>query len=216
ARSGGGTDSGGSQSSPIRSVISGKNNATDNAIKESDLLAHAASALRRLHFKSAGGSRSCRTVPKVVVRGSSTASETTINTSTESANTMVTMITTTDSEQRDDSLDLIDDTNELSPPLPPPPLPPPSTSMNSSSPTKNGPHNPESLSRNLTTAITQATTASIIHPNPETTLNADKSPVNGIGAPPPTPLIGARHESKFTFSTGRIPALPDIRTADFF
>ncbi|KAK0181151.1 hypothetical protein PV327_003457 [Microctonus hyperodae] len=128
---------------------------------------------------------------------------------------MVTMITTTDSEQRDDSLDLIDDTNELSPPLPPPPLPPP-TSMNSSSPTKNGPHNPDSLSKNLTTAITQATTAPIIQPNPETTLNADKSPVNGIGAPPPTPLIGARHESKFTFPTGRIPALPDIRTADFF
>lgn len=68
------------------------NHATDNFIKDSDFLAHAASALRRLHFKSAGGSRSCRTVPKVVVRGSSTTSETTINTSTDSAATVVTMV----------------------------------------------------------------------------------------------------------------------------
>lgn len=66
-------------------------NGTENS-RETDLLSHAASALRRLHFKSAGGSRSCRTVPKVVVMGSSTASETTINTSTDSANTMLTMV----------------------------------------------------------------------------------------------------------------------------
>ncbi|XP_018373780.1 PREDICTED: uncharacterized protein LOC108768054 [Trachymyrmex cornetzi] len=48
--------------------------------------------------------------------GSSTASETTINTSTDSANTMLTMVTTTDGEQPDDSFDLIDVPGEMSPP----------------------------------------------------------------------------------------------------
>ena len=57
--------------------------------RDGDLFSSAASALRRLHFKSVGGSR---TVPKLVVMGSSTASENTINTSTDSANTMVTMV----------------------------------------------------------------------------------------------------------------------------
>ncbi|CAD6210170.1 GSCOCG00010875001-RA-CDS, partial [Cotesia congregata] len=82
------SDFGGSQSSPIRGIGC---NVTESYSKDTDLLAHAASALRRLHFKSAGGSRSCRTVPKVVIMGSSTASETTINTSTDSANTQVTL-----------------------------------------------------------------------------------------------------------------------------
>ncbi|CAK9805506.1 GTP-binding protein RAD [Anthophora quadrimaculata] len=48
--------------------------------------------------------------------GSSTASETTINTSTDSANTMLTMVTTTDGEQPDDSFDLMDIPSEMSPP----------------------------------------------------------------------------------------------------
>ena len=82
-----------SQTSRISNATAHRHNGTENA-RETDLLSHAASALRRLHFKSAGGSRSCRTVPKVVVMGSSTASETTINTSTDSANTMLTMVTT--------------------------------------------------------------------------------------------------------------------------
>ncbi|CAG5083067.1 Protein of unknown function [Cotesia congregata] len=56
------SDFGGSQSSPIRGIGC---NVTESYSKDTDLLAHAASALRRLHFKSAGGSRSCRTVPKV-------------------------------------------------------------------------------------------------------------------------------------------------------
>lgn len=79
-----------SQTSRVSNVTH-RYNGTENS-RETDLLSHAASALRRLHFKSAGGSRSCRTVPKVVVMGSSTASETTINTSTDSANTMLTMV----------------------------------------------------------------------------------------------------------------------------
>lgn len=73
-----------SQSQPSR----GQHGA-DGGGRDGDLLS---SAIRRFNFKSAGGSRSCRTVPKVVVMGSSTASETTINTSTDSANTMLTMV----------------------------------------------------------------------------------------------------------------------------
>lgn len=80
-----------SQTSRVSNASAHRHNGAENS-RETDLLSHAASALRRLHFKSAGGSRSCRSVPKVVVMGSSTASETTINTSTDSANTMLTMV----------------------------------------------------------------------------------------------------------------------------
>lgn len=44
-------------------------------------------------------------VPKVIVMGSSTASETTINTSTDSSNTIVTTVTATDGELTEGSLD---------------------------------------------------------------------------------------------------------------
>ncbi|CAG9813541.1 unnamed protein product [Phaedon cochleariae] len=44
-------------------------------------------------------------VPKVIVMGSSTASENTINTSTDSSNTIVTTVTATDGEATEDSLD---------------------------------------------------------------------------------------------------------------
>lgn len=47
-------------------------------------------------------------VPKVIVMGSSTASETTINTSTDSSNTIVTTMTATDGDNTEDSLDLIE------------------------------------------------------------------------------------------------------------
>lgn len=181
------------------------NHATDNFIKDSDFLAHAASALRRLHFKSAGGSRSCRTVPKVVVRGSSTASETTINTSTDSAATVVTMVTTTDSEQRDDSLDLIDEPSEMSPPSSKgKPTSPPSV--------KNEHNNLEVISKNKMTNCNKQSTS----PASPGDVTLTSSPVNGSGAPPPTPLIGARHENRFTFGSGRTPALPELKTSDFF
>lgn len=85
---GSGCDSGNSATSQSSSR---GHHGNDNS-RDGDLLAHAASALRRLNFKSAGGSRSCKAVPKVVVMGSSTNSETTINTSTDSANTTVTMV----------------------------------------------------------------------------------------------------------------------------
>ncbi|XP_048517878.1 uncharacterized protein LOC109534899 isoform X2 [Dendroctonus ponderosae] len=77
-----------------------------------DLIATAASALRRLHFKT--GRNATKTsskpqpsqpVPKVIVMGSSTASEATINTSTDSSNTIVTTVTATDGELTEGSLD---------------------------------------------------------------------------------------------------------------
>lgn len=47
-----------------------------------------------------------QSVPRVVVMGSSTASETTINTSTDSSNTIVTTMTATDGDNTEDSLDM--------------------------------------------------------------------------------------------------------------
>lgn len=47
-----------------------------------------------------------QSVPKVIVMGSSTASETTINTSTDSSNTIVTTMTATDGDVTEDSLDM--------------------------------------------------------------------------------------------------------------
>ena len=120
---------------------------------EHDLISTASSALRRLHFKSAGGSRQKKhqppqqPVPKVVIMGSSTtstSSNNTINTSTDSANTVATMITVTDGDtdtETERRVNHIDDmlTNSLSlekdedffsgsstedsNPVPPPPTP---------------------------------------------------------------------------------------------
>lgn len=81
----------------------------------SDLLATASSALRRLHFKSSNAYRSTRNriphdqiIPKVTVVGSrsiSTDSSATMNTSTDSANTAMTMVTLTDNGETD-SIDI--------------------------------------------------------------------------------------------------------------
>uniref|UniRef100_A0A6P7FH67 Uncharacterized protein LOC114330282 n=1 Tax=Diabrotica virgifera virgifera TaxID=50390 RepID=A0A6P7FH67_DIAVI len=75
-----------------------------------DLITTATSALRRFHFKTgrnatktSSSKQQGQPVPKVIVMGSSTASETTINTSTESSNTIVTTVTATDGT--DESLD---------------------------------------------------------------------------------------------------------------
>ncbi|XP_015126196.1 uncharacterized protein LOC107047847 [Diachasma alloeum] len=136
--------------------------------------------------------------------GSSTASiDTTIYNSTDSAKTMVTTVTT-DSEQRDDSLDLIDEPSEMSPPANHPASPP----------LKIDSTNLENLSKSTTANGThQRTTApSVDAPCGDI---PGVSPVNGVGAPPPTPLIGARQENRFTFTSGKTPALPDLRTADF-
>ncbi|KAJ9580308.1 hypothetical protein L9F63_004024, partial [Diploptera punctata] len=121
---------------------------------EHDLISTASSALRRLHFKSAGGSKlnkkhqqTQQPVPKVVIMGSSTtstSSNNTINTSTDSANTVATMITVTDGDtdtETDKKYNHIDDilsnslslekdeefmsgsSTEDSNPIPPPPTP---------------------------------------------------------------------------------------------
>ncbi|KAL1501918.1 hypothetical protein ABEB36_007150 [Hypothenemus hampei] len=79
-----------------------------------DLIATAASALRRLHFKTGRNAtaktttKSQQPVPKVIIMGSSTTSETTINTSTESSNTIVTTVTATDGETTEGSLEQVD------------------------------------------------------------------------------------------------------------
>ncbi|KAK4884754.1 hypothetical protein RN001_001025 [Aquatica leii] len=76
-----------------------------------DLFTTATSALRRLHFKSGrtstkNATKSQGPVPKVIVMGSSTTSETTLNTSTDSSNTIVTTMTVTDGDNTEDSLDI--------------------------------------------------------------------------------------------------------------
>ncbi|OXU29760.1 hypothetical protein TSAR_009606, partial [Trichomalopsis sarcophagae] len=184
--------------------------------------------------------------------GSSTASETTINTSTDSANTMVTMVTTTDGEQHDDSLDLIDVLPELSPP------PVNDTTahsthhqhsnggvsvtvtaqvsvvVTSTSPqqqqqpspprtNENGLPNSQVMnhvpSTNPTTVILQNGhgNGSSSSSTTSTTNFGGSGGTDSPGAPPPTPLVGSHQESRFTFCDQRIkPALPDLRTADFF
>ncbi|EZA57923.1 GTP-binding protein REM [Ooceraea biroi] len=173
--------------------------------------------------------------------GSSTASETTINTSTDSANTMLTMVTTTDGEQPDDSFDLIDVPAEMSPPP---------TATHSSSPAS--PTSPVSVAANQTTPPlprsssptsplctfegTEAAGHSGRSSRPKhesgqpdgnsktmagTTINQGQSTSNGADGttahPPPTPMVGAHQDTRFTFSgSGRTPPLPDLRAADFF
>ncbi|XP_050096313.1 uncharacterized protein LOC126578097 isoform X1 [Anopheles aquasalis] len=86
------------------------------------------SALRRLYFKTARASKaaavaskvavaasSVTTVPKVIVMGSSTASEATINTSTDSTATHITNVTTTTDTEPNDSLDLGDISGQSEP-----------------------------------------------------------------------------------------------------
>ncbi|XP_014603260.1 PREDICTED: flocculation protein FLO11-like isoform X4 [Polistes canadensis] len=213
-----GCDSGESQSQPSRGSGGRHGGSEGSSSKDGDLLSHAASALRRLHFKSAGGSRSCRTVPKVVVMGSSTASETTINTSTDSANTMVTMVTTTDGEQPDDSFDLIDVPPEMSPP---PVAPTSKDTPSNSSCTQQIVLPSEKLDSNhvehnsKSTANVQSTASTAQH-HGGGTMSPTTDTVDDMGAPPPTPMIGAHQESRFTFISGRTPPLPDLRAAEFF
>ena len=98
---------------PMSSASSLSSSGTPPSGGDHDLLATASSALRRLHFKSTGGSRGNKKhqppqqpVPKVVIMGSSTtstSSNNTINTSTDSANTVATLITVTDGDTDTDT-----------------------------------------------------------------------------------------------------------------
>ncbi|KAK9873727.1 hypothetical protein WA026_002084 [Henosepilachna vigintioctopunctata] len=84
-----------------------------------DLITTATSALRRLNFKTGRNTTRGSTkqdtaaVPKVVVMGSSTASENTINTSTDSSNTIVTTMTATDGDNTEGSLDFTEPVDYL-------------------------------------------------------------------------------------------------------
>ncbi|XP_033210869.1 serine-rich adhesin for platelets-like isoform X2 [Belonocnema kinseyi] len=146
--------------------------------------------------------------------GSSTNSETTINTSTDSANTTVTMITNTDGEQHDDSLDLIDALPEMSSPL----------ISNHSQTNSIHPNNHSSMVNSIHvgngTKNNNNNTNGTANAQHSTALKTQAPSLNNVldgpGPPPPTPLVGAHQESRFTFVSGRTPPLPDLRTADFF
>ncbi|XP_032678905.1 uncharacterized protein LOC116847715 isoform X3 [Odontomachus brunneus] len=194
--------------------------------------------------------------------GSSTASETTINTSTDSANTMLTMVTTTDGEQPDDSFDLIDVPAEMSPPATapsqpsihaghrhpddaavsrssspvsptspisvaapvsrqtPPPPPPPLVPSSPSSPmcTFNGTEAGPSTTRcsRLRLDSTQPDGGSKMITGSSSSAHGASNSTEGAVVPPPTPMIGAHQDTRFTFGSGRTPPLPDLRAADFF
>ncbi|KAL0100159.1 hypothetical protein PUN28_019533 [Cardiocondyla obscurior] len=197
--------------------------------------------------------------------GSSTASETTINTSTDSANTMLTMVTTTDGEQPDDSFDLIDVPAEMSPPATAP------SHQSSIHPAGHRGHADDTIGTNRTSSPASPTSPiSVAAPTNQTTPplpfpSSPTSPLRGFdgaeiagpsgrgmrsrldpgqhdgnnktatgtsvnqrhnannGAegtatvPPPTPMVSAHQETRFTFGgSGRTPPLPDLRAADFF
>ncbi|XP_051166119.1 rhoGEF domain-containing protein gxcI-like isoform X2 [Leptopilina boulardi] len=160
--------------------------------------------------------------------GSSTASETTINTSTDSANTMMTLVTNTDGEQHDDSLDLVDVLPEMSPPpTSNPSQTNPSHSTNNqpqginSNPVENGTtnnhHNSNNNNNNNNNNKTNGTINAQLSTAPKTQApNLNSSVLDGPGPPPPTPLVGAHQESRFTFISGRTPPLPDLRATEFF
>lgn len=105
-------------------------------------------------------------------------------------------------------MDLADDSLELSPPA---------VSNSTSTIEKGGGKNAEASFKSSTISTSPHTTGPTTQSSPSQTLfNNEISSVNGGGAPPPTPLIGARHENKFLFNVGRTPPLPDLRTAEFF
>ncbi|XP_055307037.1 uncharacterized protein LOC129571290, partial [Sitodiplosis mosellana] len=104
-------------------------NATTTTTTTTTMTTSSATAMRRLYFKSAKLSKTTQNsittvhqqqaqhVPKVMVMGTSVASsnaETTINTSTESASTLATNVTGTDTSTCD-SLDLGDTTGQVEP-----------------------------------------------------------------------------------------------------
>ncbi|XP_034172538.2 uncharacterized protein LOC117600772 isoform X2 [Osmia lignaria lignaria] len=169
--------------------------------------------------------------------GSSTASETTINTSTDSANTMLTMVTTTDGEQPDDSFDLMDIPSEMSPPAPsstvsttelepippPPPLPPPPPpppQPPSSLPIEYSTDDEKELEESVGSASNGATFKSDTD-NARLDVRAS-SIANLLDETVTLPVVDAMpnatsllNETRVSVS-GRTPALPDLRAADFF
>ncbi|KAG6797369.1 hypothetical protein HZU73_07440 [Apis mellifera caucasica] len=166
--------------------------------------------------------------------GSSTASETTINTSTDSANTMLTMVTTTDGEQPDDSFDLMDIPSEMSPstaaassmdvplsePILPAPLPSSPAIPSSSSPSIEYSTEDEKGFK-MCPPLTGTGLKSDI---PITCLDIRASSISNLldetDAPSidSTPIIihSTVNETIRVSVSGRTPPLPDLRTTDFF
>ncbi|XP_076669647.1 uncharacterized protein LOC143369498 isoform X2 [Andrena cerasifolii] len=158
--------------------------------------------------------------------GSSTASETTINTSTDSANTMLTMVTTTDGEQADDSFDLADIPSEMSPPAslttapppepappsPPSPPPPPSPPINDKYSTADG---KGSESRPLPSAIARPEITACLNIRASSTLNLLEEADSHLITTATFTAVGALNETRVAIS-GRTPPLPDLRATDFF
>ncbi|XP_048264896.1 uncharacterized protein LOC100651823 isoform X1 [Bombus terrestris] len=162
--------------------------------------------------------------------GSSTASETTINTSTDSANTMLTMVTTTDGEQPDDSFDLMDIPSEMSPPAttsstggqsPEPilsavavissPLPvhaSTSSPIEYSTPDEKGLKTGANLRSELPIDCLDIRTSSVSN-------LLDETEIPSVDA---TPIIihGTVNEVGKVSISGRTPPLPDLRATDFF
>ncbi|XP_026668378.1 uncharacterized protein LOC108623746 [Ceratina calcarata] len=155
--------------------------------------------------------------------GSSTASETTINTSTDSANTMLTMVTTTDGEQPDDSFDLMDIPSEMSPPAASSDPPPPSESNRSPQPPSppplpSSPTNEYSDEKGLQSSpeipipcLNNVRTSSVSNLLEET----EAPPVDPL---PPVAIQNTINEITINrvSVSGRTPPLPDLRATDFF
>ncbi|XP_033322933.1 uncharacterized protein LOC117218550 isoform X1 [Megalopta genalis] len=162
--------------------------------------------------------------------GSSTASETTINTSTDSANTMLTMVTTTDGEQPDDSFDLIDIPSEMSPPAPlpaaptpepappPPPPPPPPPSF---LPIDEYSQVDRPCIATATGHISIAAARSEITARLEVRVSSTSNLLEDVDGPPVAAAMLAANNLENNNaprlpSSGRTPPLPDLRATDFF
>lgn len=115
-------------------------------------------------------------------------------------------VTTTDGEQQEDSLDLMDGFPEMSPP----PCTNQSSQQSNSYKVSNG-HSEVNAKISTSTKAQQHSTALDNEASNElcNSMELDQHV-------PPTPLVGAHQELRFTFNTGRTPPLPDIRGTDFF
>ncbi|XP_078048679.1 uncharacterized protein LOC144476030 isoform X1 [Augochlora pura] len=162
--------------------------------------------------------------------GSSTASETTINTSTDSANTMLTMVTTTDGEQPDDSFDLIDIPSEMSPPAPlpaaptpepappppPPPPPPPFLPSDDYSQVDRIASSTGQVCASVVGAARSEITARL-----EVRVSSTSNLLEDVDGPPiAAAMLAATNNLENAVprlpSSGRTPPLPDLRATDFF
>lgn len=129
-------------------------------------------------------------------------------------------VTNTDGEQHDDSLDLVDGLPEMSPP--------PTSNPSQTNPSHSN-NQPQGANSNLVENGTKTNNNNNNNNNKTNgTINAQLSTapktqapnlnnvLDGPGPPPPTPLVGAHQESRFTFISGRTPPLPDLRASEFF